>query len=549
MKIAIGQINTIPSDFKRNFSLIEEYINRAKAQNTDIIIFPEISLSGYLNQDIIYTPEFVDMNNEYLEKVKRLSNNIAIIIGHISTEKRKGHFNKRDVSSLIFGGRYIYFNSASVFFNNKRIFLYYKQRLPSFDIFNEERYFGIKKTAPFFKYNGFKIGLNICEDIWYDNGPYEDSVEAGADIIINLSASPFYIGKPEIRYQLIKNKVKRSRVFTIYANCVGGQDDLIYDGNSFVFNRFGRLISKGAAFQEELIITDTDSDEDIKPVFIKEEMFIRGITLGIKDYFEKNGIKRAIVGLSGGIDSALVSTLCNFALGSKNIINTFLPSKFTSDESKVLVKEFIKRQKTELITIPIKNTYSVLLNELRDIYQGHSSLPFENLQSRIRGTILMFISNAMDGTVIATGNKNEIALGYNTLYGDTVGAIAPIGDLYKNEVIELCNYINKNYNSIIPDEIINRIPSAELRRNQRDEDDLPPYSITNRLLPEMIEQNRTDNELVRMGFDKEIINFVHRAIKRSEFKRRQMPFILKLKPKSFGLGRRIPITHNFPFTR
>ncbi|MCX7958609.1 MAG: NAD+ synthase [Deltaproteobacteria bacterium] len=548
MKIAIGQINTIPSDFENNLLKIKRYTEEAIRNGTDIIIFPELALSGYMNQDIIYTPEFIAATRRHLKQIEKLSDRIAIIIGHISQEKKIHHFNRRDLSSRRFGGNYTYFNSASVFFERKKIFEYHKQRLPSFDIFNEERYFAVKEQKQTFNFKGQKIGINICEDIWFENGPYEQQAAERANIIINISASPFYVGKPEIRFSMIRDKVKRYGVFTVYANSVGGQDELIYDGNSFVFSPKGLLLSKGKAFDEELIIADTDSETYINPVFEKYSMISGGIVLAIRDYFCKNGIKKAIIGLSGGIDSALVSTLCKIALGDENIINIFMPSDYTSGESKRLVKDFIKRQKTELITIPVSDTYKTLKSVLKD-YSKNTFLPFENLQSRIRGNILMFMANSFDGAVVATGNKNEIALGYNTLYGDTVGALAPIGDLYKDEITDLSKHINVCYGNIIPDEIIRRIPTAELRKNQKDEDDLPPYSVTNRLLPEMIENNKTDDELIKMGFDRKTIDFVHRSIKRSEFKRRQMPPIVKLKPKSFGFGRRVPITHKFPFSR
>lgn len=548
MKIAIGQINTIPSDFQNNFEKIKKFIEQAKEKGADIITFPELAISGYLNQDIIYAKEFLIENEKYLKLISKLSRGILVIIGHISVAKRDEHFNKRDLSSIRFGGNYKYYNSASAFYNQERIFTYHKERLPSFDIFNEERYFSTKPQKQIFNFNGRKIGINICEDIWFDNGPYENQVKSGADMIINLSASPFYIGKPEIRYEMIRKKVRRHHVFTIYTNSIGGQDELIYDGNSFCFSPNGDLIAKGGSFIEELVIIDTESKEKINPKFEKYEMIFDGIKLAIRDYFAKNGIKNAIIGLSGGVDSALVSTLCKIALGDENIVNVFMPSKFTSKESKRLVYEFIKRQKTKLITIPIKKPFEALKSELKN-FKTDSTIPLENLQSRIRGSILMFIANSYNGAVVATGNKNEIALGYNTLYGDTVGALAPIGDLYKDEIISLCKYINKKYSCIIPEEIISRVPTAELRKNQKDEDDLPPYSITNRLLPEMIENNKTDTELIKMGFDKKTIEFVHKAIKRSEFKRRQMPPIVKLKPRSFGFGRRIPITNRFCYIR
>ncbi|MGB9599284.1 MAG: NAD+ synthase [Myxococcota bacterium] len=549
MKLAIAQINTVPSDFEWNFRKITDYVLEAKSSGADMVVFPELALSGYMNQDIIYTVEFVEENMRYLKRVQNISDGIGILIGHIEAEKNRVHFNKKDISSLRFGGEFRYYNSATLFYDRKRIFTYHKQRLPSFDVFNEERYFTVNKQRGVFHFKGKRFGLNICEDIWYEDGPYEREAESGVDIIINISASPFYVGKPEIRIKMISEKARMYGIFTIYVNSVGGQDELIYDGNSLVFDSKGRLIAKGMAFSEELLSIDTEGR--YKPIiaeFNKNELIFNGIICGIRDYFKKNNIERAVVGLSGGIDSALVSTLCRIALGDENIINVFMPSEFTSVESLRLVEDFIRRQKTRLVRIPIKKIYNSFCDELKD-YKKDLSLPFENLQSRIRGSILMFMANSFGGAVVATGNKNEIALGYNTLYGDTVGAIAPIGDLYKDEVISLCNYINQKYSEIIPVEIINRVPTAELRRGQRDEDDLPLYSITNRLLPEMIEKNRTDKELIKMGFDPKVLEFVHLSIKRSEFKRHQMPPIIKLKPKSFGSGRRIPITNHFNYLR
>ncbi len=548
MKIAIGQINTVPSDFKGNFIKIKDCTDRAINEGADLIVFPELALSGYMNQDIIYTGEFLSLNEEYLKKVSNLSNRIGILIGHISTKKRMGTFNRDDISSLRFGGTIEYYNSATFFYEKRQVFLYSKQRLPEFDIFNEKRYFETGNKIGIFKFKGKKLGINICEDIWHKNGPYEDEATGGAEIIINISASPFYINKPLIRFMMIREKVRKYKKFTIYANAVGGQDHLIYDGNSMVFNSNSKLVATGKPFEEDLIIADTGIDREVKIKHDYNEQLLNAIILGIRDYFKKNNIKKAIVGLSGGVDSALVATLCGIAIGSENVLCVFMPSRFTSRLSTRLVDKFIKRQGMKKIVVPINKPYSTLKEELVTYYSG-SFLPFENIQSRLRGSILMFIANTYAGAVVATGNKNEIALGYNTLYGDTVGALAPIGDLYKDEVISLCYFINSEYGNIIPEEIIKRTPTAELRKNQKDEDDLPPYSVTNRLLRLMIEENRTDNELIKMGFDRKIIDFVHNAIRRSEFKRYQMPPILKLKPKTFGSGRKIPITHRFEHIR
>lgn len=549
MRIAVVQINTIAAAFDWNFKKIVYYVDKAKLNGAEMIVFPELALSGYLNQDIIYQREFVEENKKYLKKIQRLSRDIAIVIGHITTTQNVGHFNKRDISSLRFGGKYTYYNSATVFYKNRKIFTYHKQILPSFDIFNEERYFSVTEQKGIFLFKGRRIGLNICEDIWYEDGPYEKEARLDADIIINISASPFYIGKPEIRLKMISEKARRWGIFTLYVNSVGGQDELVYDGNSMVIDSKGKLVAKGLAFEEDMLLVDTEKrSPEVKLEFDRYEFLFKAIICGIRDYFVKNGIEKAVVGLSGGVDSALVSTLCKIALGDENVINVFMPSEFTSTTSQRLVEDFVRRQKTQLIKIPIMEIYSSYKSVLKK-YRTDSFLPFENLQSRIRGNILMFMANSNKAAVVATGNKNEIALGYNTLYGDTVGAIAPLGDLYKNEVIALCEYINGIYSQIIPEEIIKRVPTAELRRNQRDEDDLPPYSITNKLLPEMIEQNRTDRELIKMGFDSKIIEFVHRTIKRSEFKRRQMPPIIKLKIKSFGSGRKIPITNYFKYIR
>lgn len=548
MKIAIAQLNTIPADFEGNFDKIQRITLRAEREGAEIIVFPELSLSGYMNQDIMYAKEFRQMNLKYLKRVASISHNIGILIGHISAYKRTRGFNRYDISSLRFGGSTDYYNSATFFYNKRRVFIYHKHILPEFDIFNEARYFEPGRDTGIFKFKGKRIGVNICEDIWHRGGPYEEEATSGADIIINISASPFYVGKPEIRFNMIKEKVKKYKKVTIYVNAIGGQDGIVYDGNSMAFSSDGRLIAKGGSFTEDLVIVDTASSENIQSKYNREEMLLAAIVLGIRDYFRKNSIGRAVIGLSGGVDSALVATLCKIAIGEDNVVCVFMPTRFTSKLSRRLINDLITRQKMRLIILPIDKAYSLLAGQLRG-FATDVSLPFENLQSRLRGTILMFLANSLRAAVVATSNKNEIALGYNTLYGDTVGALAPIGDIYKDEVIALCNFINNKYGEIIPPRIINRVPTAELRRGQRDEDDLPPYQVTNRLLPLMLEENRTDRELVGMGFDIQTIRLVHSAIRSSEFKRYQMPPVIKLKPKSFGCGRKIPITHRFEFVR
>ena len=547
MKIGIGQIDPIVGDFRYNSDKIIKVIRFAKKKGIDLIVFPELSLCGYFPFDLIHRNSFIEEEKKYLKRIVAASGSIGVILGFIDSKERKGKaFNARDPSSFAYGGKNIYFNASALIENKKIVGIQYKSKLPSFDVYNEERYFKPAKKVNLFTFRKKKIGINICEDIWYDKGPYQKQAEMGADIIINISASPFYVNKPKIRFDMISERAKKWGIFTVYANMTGGQDEIIFDGNSFAVNSKGELIAIGKSFEEDFIIFSTED----KPISFSPEnkyaSIFKALKLGIKDYFYKNGIKMAAVGLSGGIDSAVVYLLGRYALGNKYVIPIFMPSRFTSENSQKDVENLLKKAETRLITIPIDDIYNATLKSLYPLF---NELPFdateENIQARIRGLLLMAYTNKFGGMALATGNKTEIAVGYNTLYGDTVGGIAPIGDLYKDEVYELAKYINKTFNNPIPTNILKKAPSAELRENQRDEDDLPPYSVLNKALKMLIEENLSVSEIINNGVDRKTLYEILKRYYNSEYKRKQLPITLKVSPKAFGIGRKIPLTKGF----
>ncbi len=540
MKVAIAQINPVIGDFEGNSERILDYIERAVShrEKPEIVVFPEMSICGYPPMDLLDQEAFVDKNLKALRHIQHNApKEIGIILGHV--DKNKSYAGKRLT------------NTVSFIHNGKILFSQAKTLLPTYDVFDEARYFEPARKRDVFQWRGRTIGIAICEDIWWETepsagvrypiDPVKDLLDMGADLIIVPSASPFYSGKPRVRFRLLSGIGKESGVGVVYVNMVGGNDSLIFDGQSMVTSREGNLIFVGEAFREQLAVVDIDGND---PVELREDRYgelEKALVLGIRDYLEKCGFERVHFGLSGGIDSALVAVLAVKALGTKRVRAFALPSRYSSRASVEDAKKLCENLGIPLEILPIEPVFDAYLKSLEPLFEGRSpDLTEENLQARIRGTLLMAYSNKFGSLLLTTGNKSELATGYCTLYGDMAGGLAVIGDLLKTEVYGLARYINRN-GEIIPENILAKPPSAELRPDQKDQDTLPPYSVLDEIIKLYIIDNMDTEEIVKAGFERELVDSVVRMIRRAEYKRRQAPPVLKISPRAFGTGRRIPI--------
>ncbi|MFX1519809.1 MAG: NAD+ synthase [Promethearchaeota archaeon] len=553
MKIAMAQINTTVGDLEGNAEKIREYMNFAKKNKVDLIVFPELAITGYPPQDLLFENAFIKRNKELLEELITHEGDIAGVIGFVD-----------------YKGKDLY-NAAAVFMKNKLIGVAYKTLLPTYDVFDEARYFVSAREEEIkpilININGteFNLGIEICEDLWdedYDIKVTDCLAERMADIIVNISASPFYAGKRFEREHLLKKKSKRNKVPMFYVNLVGGQDELVFDGQSLVVDSSGDLIAMGKQFEEDLIITDIDleagtAEKVNPPPYRKEQEMYNALALGIRDYFRKTGFKKAVIGMSGGIDSSLTTCIAVDALGKDNVIGVSMPSKYSSDHSKTDAQKLAENLGICFVQIPIQeivNAYHKTLEMPLEVIRKRFStekqrddpVADENIQPRARGNCLMDISNRLKDLkilVLNTGNKTEIALGYCTLYGDMSGGIGVIGDVSKLEVYKLAQYFNeKAGKEIIPRNVIVKKPSAELKENQFDPFD---FDIVSPLVDEIIENRRSKRELIEMGYPKEIVEDTYRRVRTAEYKRWQAPPCIKITPKAFGIGWKMPIVNRY----
>ncbi len=539
MRLGIVQLNPHVGDIDYNLERIISYIAGARDFGCDLVVFPELSLCGYFPFDLLWRHGFADRMESALAEVVRNSEGIGVIVGGISAARVRGGANLTDPSSLADGAGIDLFNSAFLISDGRLIGEERKLHLPTFDVYFEKRYFTPGEGAQVFELHGERIGINICEDLWVEDGPTDTQASLGAEVVVNVSASPFFVGKGELRRRLAARRARENGVTLVYVNRVGGQDEIVYDGGSFVVSPEGRLLFQAPYFTEDLYTVDLEGLRPIRPPREEGiELIRRAIVLGIRDYVRKNGFSHVIIGLSGGIDSALVAALAVEALGREAVTAVFLPSEITSPESREDALETARRLGIELLEVPIAGMVDAAEGALP---QRPSGLAGENLQARARGTLLMTIANERNALVLATGNKSEIAVGYNTLYGDTVGAIAPIGDLLKTDVYRLA----ARFGDLIPARVLEKPPTAELRPGQRDEDDLPPYSLLDQVLKGLIEENASREELVAQGFPEKTVDEIIARYYRSEYKRNQLPLVIKVSPKAFGIGRRFPITHRY----
>jgi len=553
LRIALAQINCILGDLEGNLRKINEYIKKAKELKVDIISFPELALCGYPPEDLLLKPKFVDDNLERLKELIGSIDEIVVILGFVD----------REGSDL--------YNSAAVIYDKKIKGIYHKILLPNYGVFDEKRYFKAGDKHFVFKYGRFIFGVSICEDIWYREGSVRKQALLGAEVLFNINASPYHSGKIKEREEIVKNQAKENKVIIAYTNLVGGQDELVFDGQSMVVDEEGKVIGRAEAFKEDLLVLDLDipkskrrttkpvititdklvlkkrvalPEKKIKPPEPIEEIY-QALLLGVGDYVSKNGFQQVVIGLSGGIDSSLVATLACDALGKENVCGVFMPSPYTSRESEEDANLLVKNLGIRLINVPIEQIYKSYLLLLEPNFGGlEEDITEENIQARIRGNILMALSNKFGWLVLTTGNKSEMSTGYATLYGDMAGGFSVIKDVPKTLVYKLAKYRN-SISPVIPERILTKEPSAELKPNQKDKDTLPPYEILDPILKAYIEEDKDRNEIISLGFDTPTVKKVISMVDKSEYKRRQAPPGIKITPKAFGKDRRMPITNKY----
>ncbi len=547
MRIAIAQQNYHIGNFEANYQKIRTAVETAKTQDADIVAFPELAVCGYPPRDFLEFEDFINKCQEVIEKLKQDSDGIAIVVGAPS------------INPVIEGKDL--FNSAYFIADGEVKHIANKALLPTYDIFDEYRYFEPASEFSVVEYKGKKIALTICEDIWnianenplYKVCPMDVLIEQKPDFMLNISASPFAYDHAENRRLVVAANVERYKIPMIYVNSVGAHTEVVFDGGSLVIDDAGNTVDEMPYFEEcmrvyalaPLFNTQRDSAKDKLQAKEKMDLIHRALILGIRDYFGKLGFTKAILGLSGGIDSALTLALAAEALGSENVYGVMMPSKFSSDHSISDSEKLVRNLGCKSDIIPIEDAFNAFSKTLAPQF---GDLPFnvaeENIQARSRGVILMALSNKFGYILLNTSNKSEAAVGYGTLYGDMAGGLSVIGDVYKTDVFALCRYLNRN-GEIIPENIITKPPSAELRPNQKDSDSLPDYDILDEILYQYIEQRQGPNELIAMGFEEKLVKRILRLVNMSEYKRYQTPPMLRVSSKAFGMGRRMPIVGKY----
>ena len=555
LRIAMAQINPVVGDIQGNADKIKNYIKQAQNENVDVITFPELALTGYPPEDLLFKTHFIDEIKKHLQEVTKFTQGITAIIGFA-----------REENGLL--------NSAAVVHDKKIINYYDKKILPNYGVFDEKRYFISGENNPVYLIDGITVGINICEDIWFKDGPTQDQANLGAQLILNINGSPFDTEKRYIRENMLKERALHNNLYISYTNMVGGQDELVFDGGSVILNPAGEIISRGKAFEEDLIITDLNFEETGNFVESKTNIFVssspkdknltpisdnniveidkleqvhKALILGTRDYVNKSGFTKVLLGLSGGIDSALTCYIAVKAFGKENVLGVIMPSRYSSEGSVTDSELLASNLGIETKIISIEPAYISFLEMLSESFEGTSvDVAEENLQARIRGNILMALSNKFNWINLITGNKSEMATGYSTLYGDMAGGFAVLKDVPKTLVYELCKYINTlQGKDLIPETIITKPPSAELREDQKDEDSLPPYDILDAILKNYVEEDRSFQEIVDLGYDEAIVKRVTLLLDRSEYKRKQSPPGVKITPRNFGRDRRIPLINKY----
>ncbi len=543
LKIALAQINPTVGALEKNKEKIIKNIEKAKNKDADLVVFPELAIIGYPPKDLLLKEDFIEKNREILMDIAKETEGIAAIVGFV--DYAPGSAVREVYDEPLKHYKIGLYNASALMKNGEIIGIQRKTHLPTYDVFDEKRYFEPAEKCQLFRINNLKIGINICEDIWVDNGPTDTQAQMGADLIINISASPFYVGKNKIRNNMILRRAKENKVPIIYVNLVGGQDDLIFDGGSFVYSAQGKLIAHGKRFEEDLLITSLEEKDEVYPIDDPVYEIYNALVLGLRDYVKKNDFSKVVIGLSGGIDSSVTACLAVAALGKKSVVGVSMPSKYSSRESVDDAQQLAKNLDIEFKIIPIKELHHAYMTTLeKEFKDKEEGVTEENIQARIRGNILMALSNKYGYLVLSCGNKSEVSIGYVTLYGDMAGGLAVLSDVLKTMVYRLAGYINRQ-KEIIPIRILEKKPSAELRENQKDEDDLPPYEVLDPILHAYIEVNKSKEEIISRGFDKYLVEEIVGRVDRNEYKRQQAPIGLKITPRAFGFGRRMPIVNKY----
>ncbi|SNZ08920.1 NAD+ synthase (glutamine-hydrolysing) [Persephonella hydrogeniphila] len=568
LRIALAQINSTVGDLEGNTEKIIKYIKKAKEHEADIIAFPELAVTGYPPEDLLLKPSFINKNLQCIHKIAAESKNIISIVGFVDKVE--------DI-----------YNAAAVLLDGSIVTVYHKNFLPNYGVFDEVRYFQRGNEIAILNIQGYKIGMSICEDIWYPENPINIQAIEGAELVININASPYHVGKVKEREDMLRVRARDNLISIAYVNLVGGQDELVFDGNSIVIGPDGSVLSKGKAFEEDLILCDIDLDaifrkqlkdnrlrnlramykreEKVKEIFLdykikdKFEIIPQKIELdmteaqeiysalitGLRDYIHKNNFEKVVIGLSGGIDSSLTATIAVDALGKENVKGVLMPSQYTSKESIEDALELSKNLGIETFTLPISDIFTEYIKELKPVFEGcNPDVTEENLQARIRGNLLMALSNKFGWIVLATGNKSEMSVGYATLYGDMVGGFAVLKDVYKTKVYELAQYRN-SISPVIPERVLKKPPSAELRPGQTDEEELLPYVILDEIIYMYVEEDISAEDIAKRGFDRESVEKIIKMIDKNEYKRRQAPVGIRITPRGFGKDRRMPITNKY----
>ncbi len=571
LRIGMAQVNTTVGDFEGNTRRIVRTIDKARSLGVDLLSFPELATCGYPPEDLLLKPHFIQENLKALERIVLSSAGITVVVGFVDSEG--------DI-----------YNAAAIVHDGRLIGVYRKMYLPNYGVFDENRYFRAGDKCPVYVIAGVGVGISICEDIWYEAGPATIQAHAGAEVILNISASPYHVGKRDSRERMLATRASDNLAIVAYNNLVGGQDELVFDGDSVVFDERGRLMCRGRQFEEDLVVADLDIESvfrtrlhdprwrkgnllvkeserstkvivseaplvDTKPPLVGRQVELRSssaeiydaLVVGTRDYIRKNGITKAAIGLSGGVDSSLVAAVAVDALGAADVVGVAMPSRYSSAGSLSDAALLAHNLDIGLMVIPIEEVFQAYLGTLAQSFAGAGpNVAEENIQARIRGNLLMALSNKFGWLVLTTGNKSEMATGYTTLYGDMAGGFAVIKDVPKTVVYELVRYRNSLANrEVIPRSVIEKPPSAELRPDQKDSDSLPSYDLLDKVITAYVEEDKSMEHIVAMGIDRDVVERAARLIDSSEYKRRQAPPGVKITARAFGRDRRLPITNRF----